>query len=230
MDSFLSVFLVGLFASVGHCVAMCGGVVGALTIGLDESIKTNKFKIVQYHLFYNLGRILSYTFVGILFGALGEWGSSLLEMSTFDKVLRLFSGILMVLMGLYLSGWWFGLRKIEIIGVKIWAKIQPITQKILPITTLKKAFSLGLLWGYLPCGVVYSVLVFAMVSGSWWQGGLIMLVFALGTLPSLLLMGSISSAFNRFNQKPMVKKMAGLLVIIMGVLALWMPLKLLWMH
>ena len=228
MDSFLSVFLIGLFASVGHCVAMCGGVVGTLTIGLDESIKSNKLKITQYHLAYNLGRILSYTLMGMVFGAIG---SVLLEMTFFDKVLRIISGLLMITMGFYLANWWFGLQKIEKLGVKIWAKIQPIAQKILPVTSLKKAFGLGLLWGYLPCGVVYTSLALAMASGSWVSGGLLMFVFALGTLPALLLMGSISSIFNEYNKNPLLRQIAGLLIIIMGVLAVLMPLKsLLWMH
>ncbi len=207
---------------------MCGGVVGALTIGLDESIKSNKVKIIQYHLSYNLGRILSYTLMGMVFGAIG---GVLLEMTAFDKILRIISGLLMIAMGLYLANWWFGLQKIEKLGTKIWAKIQPITQKILPVTSLKKAFSLGLLWGYLPCGVVYTSLALAMASGSWLSGGLLMFVFALGTLPALLLMGSISSVFNEYHKNPTLRKVAGLLIIIMGVLAAFMPLKsLLWMH
>jgi sulfite exporter TauE/SafE len=222
MDALVSIFIVGFFASIGHCVAMCGGIVGALTMGIDKSQLNGKFKVIQYHFFYNFGRILSYILMGMLLGAIG---SVLIQMTVFDKILRIISGLLMITMGLYLANWWFGLQKIEKFGSVIWKKIQPIANKMLPINSTSKAFSLGILWGYLPCGVVYSALAFSMASGSWYQGGLIMLVFGLGTLPMLLLMGSISSVFTQFFQQNFVKKMAGLVVIVLGIFALLMPLK-----
>ncbi|SFV61334.1 Heavy-metal-associated domain (N-terminus) and membrane-bounded cytochrome biogenesis cycZ-like domain, possible membrane copper tolerance protein [hydrothermal vent metagenome] len=222
MEALISIFIVGFFASIGHCVAMCGGIVGALTVGIDKEKQSEKFKVIQYHLAYNFGRLLSYTLMGVIFGYLG---SVLIEMTIADKVLRIISGLLMIAMGLYLAGWWFGLQKIEKIGAIVWKKIQPIANKMLPVNSMNKAFSLGLLWGYLPCGVVYSALAFSMASGSWYQGGLLMLSFGLGTLPALLLMGGLSSIFTKFIQRSWVKKIAGLIVIILGVLALLMPIK-----
>lgn len=224
MDTLTIVFLMGLLGGV-HCLGMCGGVVALLTSALPESLRSNPKKTSLYHLNYNTGRVLSYILMGVLFGLAGELLSNMLKMSMLDYVLRIFSGLLMVLVGLYIANWYAGIQVLEKIGAKLWAKLQPISQRFLPVTSLKGAFLVGLLWGGIPCGLVYGALSFATLSGSAVQGGLIMLAFGLGTLPSLLLMAGFSSKLSEAIKKPLVRKFSGTLIIALGIWALWMPAK-----
>ncbi len=222
MDILISVFLMGLLGGA-HCLGMCGGVVGMLSAGLDPKVKNSSGKTALFHLNYNIGRILSYILMGAIFGLIGTLLSQTLQMSVFDKSLRIFSGVLMIMVGLYIGNWSSSIQILEKIGAKLWVVLQPLTQRFLPIRNLRSAFFTGLLWGGIPCGLVYGALSFAMLSGSAVQGGLIMLAFGLGTLPSLLLMAGLSTRLTHLIQKPMVRKLSGLLIIIMGVAALWMP-------
>jgi len=192
MDILISVFLMGLLGGV-HCLSMCGGVVGMLTASLPEQVRSDSKQISLYHFNYNLGRILSYILLGAIFGLIGELLSNMLQMSVFDKVLRIFSGVLMIMVGFYIANWYMGIQALEKIGAKLWAVLQPITKRFLPVKNLKSAFLVGLFWGGIPCGLVYGALSFAIVSGSAVQGGMIMLAFGLGTLPSLLLMAGFFS-------------------------------------
>jgi uncharacterized protein len=224
MDTLTIVFLMGLLGGV-HCLGMCGGVVALLTSALPEALRSNPKKTSMYHLNYNTGRILSYILMGVLFGLAGELLSNMLKMSTLDYVLRIFSGLLMVLVGLYIANWYAGIQTLEKIGAKLWTKLQPVSQRFLPVTSLKSAFLVGLLWGGIPCGLVYGALSFAALSGSTVQGGLIMLAFGLGTLPSLLLMAGFSSKLSEAIKKPLVRKFSGALIIALGVWALWVPAK-----
>ncbi|HIM58948.1 MAG TPA: sulfite exporter TauE/SafE family protein [Gammaproteobacteria bacterium] len=216
------VFLMGLLGGV-HCLGMCGGVVALLTSALPKALRSSPKQTSLYHLNYNTGRILSYVLMGTLFGLVGELLSNMLEMSTLDYVLRMFSGLLMILVGLYIANWYAGIQVLEKIGAKLWAKLQPISQKFLPVTSLKNAFLVGLFWGGIPCGLVYGALSFAALSGSATQGGLIMLAFGFGTLPSLLLMAGFSSKLSEAIKKPFVRKFSGALIIALGVWALWVP-------
>jgi len=224
MDILISVFLMGFLGGI-HCLGMCGGVVGMLTAGLAPDVKSSPKKVALFHLNYNLGRILSYILMGIVFGLLGAVLAQTLQMNLFDKLLRIFSGVLMLMVGLYIGGWSSGIQVLEKIGARFWALLQPLTQRFLPIKDLKSAFFTGLLWGGIPCGLVYGALSFAIVSGSAAQGGLIMLAFGLGTLPSLLLMASLSNQLTHLVQNPWVRKTSGLLIIGLGVAALWMPVQ-----
>lgn len=223
MEVLVSVFLMGLLGGV-HCLGMCGGVVAMLTAGLDPQVKANSKKVALFHLNYNIGRILSYILMGAIFGLAGALLTQSLQMSVVDKSLRIFSGVLMIMVGMYIGNWSSGIQVLEKIGAKMWVRLQPITQRFLPIKNLKSAFFTGLLWGGIPCGLVYGALGFAIISGSAEQGGMIMLAFGLGTLPSLLLMASVSTQLNTLVQKPVVRKVSGLLIIALGVAALWMPI------
>jgi len=215
MDILISVFLMGLLGGV-HCLSMCGGVVGMLTASLPEQVRSDSKQISLYHFNYNLGRILSYILLGAIFGLIGELLSNMLQMSVFDKVLRIFSGVLMIMVGFYIANWHMGIQALEKIGAKLWAVLQPITKRFLPVKNLKSAFLVGLFWGGIPCGLVYGALSFAIVSGSAVQGGMIMLAFGLGTLPSLLLMAGFSLKLSEAIKRPIVRKFSGALIIILG--------------
>jgi len=210
----LSAFVVGLLGGV-HCVCMCGGIVGALSFGLPAE------RNLPILLAYNVGRISSYTLAGAIMGALGFYFSGLLPVQAAQRVLLSFAGLFLILMGLYLAGWWNALSRIERAGGVLWRRIEPLGRGLLPVRSVRQGLLLGLLWGWLPCGLVYSALVWTVSAGGALQGAMLMLAFGLGTLPNLLLMGVAAAQLNRWVKQPAVRGVAGTLVMLFGVLLLF---------
>jgi len=211
-------FIVGLLGGV-HCLGMCGGVVGALTLGQpQQNAATTGFWKLQ--LGYNLGRILSYMLAGVIAGGLGVLLAQTGPLHYTQQILSIVAGLFMILMGLYLGGWWMGLARVEKAGGLVWKRIEPLGRKLLPVRSSGQAFLLGMVWGWLPCGLVYSVLIWALSAGSMAEGALLMVAFGLGTLPNLLLMGAAAGWLGSLLRKPLVRKIAGALVILFGILML----------
>ena len=211
-------FLVGLLGGV-HCIGMCGGIVAALTGSLDAGVRTTRRRFVAVVLAYNAGRIGSYILAGVALGLLGQQ-VNVLEPLAGVPVARLFSGVFMLLLGVYLAGWWPALRWLEQAGAHLWKRIEPFGRRFIPIRHSGHAFVLGMLWGWLPCGMVYAVLTLALASGSALYGGLTMLAFGLGTLPLMLVMGVAFNAFARRLQGRIIRALAGVTVMLFGVVTL----------
>jgi hypothetical protein len=200
---------------------MCGGIVGALSLGGQQSGPNSWQRILLFQLAYNLGRISSYTLAGVLVGGLGWLAANLVALHQAQQILAFIAGFFMVLLGLYLAGWWRGLARIEQAGGVLWRRIEPLGRKMIPVRSPAQALVLGMIWGWLPCGLVYSVLIGAIAAGGPVQGGLLLFSFALGTLPNLLLMGVFAARLSRFVANPTVRGIAGGLVILFGVLTLY---------
>ncbi len=211
---FIAVFVVGLLGGV-HCIGMCGGIVGIFT----SQVQKDKARW-PFHLAYSSGRIISYSIAGALVGAIGQAGLLLRDAVPVQHLLFALSSFMLVALGLYLAGVWGVVSRLELIGNGLWARLQPYSTRILPVNTLPRAFGLGALWGWLPCGLVYSVLLTALASGSAVQGGLIMLIFGLGTLPNLLAIGLFWESIKSRVQSLRVRRTAGLLVAALGVYGL----------
>lgn len=221
--SFIAALLVGLLGGV-HCVGMCGGIVGALTFGLPAEVRASPARVFPYLLAYNLARISAYTLAGALMGGLGWLAMDLVAFHAAQQVLQVLAGLFMVMLGLYLAGWWAGLARVERAGGVIWRRIEPFARRLLPVRSPRQALMLGFLWGWLPCGLVYSTLIWALASGHPAQGALLLLGFGLGTLPNLLLMGVFAAQLGRFLRKPMVRSLAGGAVALFGVYTALLPL------
>ncbi|KTG16860.1 MULTISPECIES: sulfite exporter TauE/SafE family protein [unclassified Guyparkeria] len=214
--SFFAALAVGFFGGV-HCVGMCGGIVGALTFGLPAETRERPLRLLPYLLAYNLARITSYTAAGAIAGTVGLLGLSLVPMQQAQLVLLGIAGLFMVMMGLYVGGWWFGLTRIERAGSRLWRFIEPVGRRLMPVRSPAQAFGLGLVWGWLPCGLVYSVLIWALSAGGPLAGALLMLGFGLGTLPNLLAMGAFAAQLAAFVRRQWVRRVAGGMVIAFGV-------------
>jgi sulfite exporter TauE/SafE len=212
--SIIAVFFVGLLGGV-HCLGMCGSIVGILTGQLPKDGARWPF-----HLAYNSGRIASYTVAGMLVGAIGQAGLLFRDAVPVQHLLFALSSLMLIALGLYLAGLWSMVRRIEQLGSVLWQRIQPLTRFVFPITSPLRALLLGMLWGWLPCGLVYSVLVTALASGHPQSGALIMLAFGLGTLPNLLVIGLFWERCRRWVQSPRVRLFAGLVVMAFGVYGL----------
>ena len=204
--SYLTLFLLGFFGG-GHCLAMCGGLSSAFALQLPPHI--NRLWLI---VLMNLGRLSSYTAIGLIVGALGQFGISLDQTRGVQTALFVAANILLLLLGLYLAGLSDLVRHIEGAGKPIWKRLNPLLNRLLPIKSVPACFAVGLLWGWLPCGLVYSASLYALGSGSALHGGLLMLCFALGTLPNLLAFGWFAGQLKTLLQNRRVRLFAGLSV------------------
>jgi sulfite exporter TauE/SafE len=209
-----AVFATGLLGGV-HCAGMCGGIVAALAgQGGREGASW------PIHLSYSVGRIASYTAAGAAAGAAGGLPLLLDGILPVQVGLYVVANILLIALGLYLAGVWNAVARLEPIGGAIWRRLQPLTRRFLPADTTPKALALGVLWGWLPCGLVYSILATAFLSAHALNGAAIMAAFGLGTLPNLLAAGLFYRRFGGITRRKPVRIAAGALVLGFGVYGL----------
>ena len=220
--SWLTAFLAGLLGSV-HCLGMCGGISGALTLGLPEPVRRPYVRLLPYLLAYNSGRIASYVMAGAFLGLVGNQMVHVVTPHTALTMGRIVSGLFMLALGLYIAGWWTGLMGLEKFGAKLWRHIEPLGRGLLPPKGPLQALGLGLVWGWLPCGLVYSALAWSLVSGSALEGARIMLAFGLGTLPMLLAMGTAARWLKQVTRMQRVRQAAGVVILFFGLYMLFAP-------
>lgn len=213
---YIAVFLIGLLGGT-HCVSMCGGIVGALTVNMPG----RPGRQWPVHLAYNLGRISTYTMLGGALGALGTVGMLFSDILPVQMGLYVLANLMLVALGLYLTGFTRLLAPVERAGLILWKRVQPYTARFIPARSVGQALPLGLLWGFLPCGLVYSVLTTALVTGSAGRGAGLMLAFGLGTLPNLMLAGMVFKRFRDITRNRRVRFVAGMLVLGFGVFGLF---------
>lgn len=213
--SFLSLFLAGLLGG-GHCVAMCGGIVSALTFGGQQQHAS-----WPHILLFNSGRISSYMLVGAIAGMLGNGIQLLPQLHILQTGLYLFANLILIGLGLYVAGISTLITRIERIGAPIWRQLQPVTRKLLPIRHWYQALAMGALWGWIPCGLVYTALLGALASANAQSGAALMLAFGLGTLPNLLLIAASGLRFGSLMVKPGWRKFAGTLILGFGLIGMW---------
>ena len=218
----LSAFLVGLLGST-HCLGMCGGIVSALTFSVRADLRRSAWTLSPYLLAYNAGRISSYVIAGLIAGFIGAGAFSVLPPDSSSWVVKFITGGFMIALGLYLAGWWPGLQTLEKWGGVLWRRLEPFGRKLLPVDHPLKALAFGLIWGWLPCGMVYAMLAWALTSGSAGQGASLMLAFGLGTLPMLLAIGVAAERFKKFVRHPWVRRGAGLSILIFGLYTIFAP-------
>jgi len=204
-----SAVILGLLGG-GHCLGMCGGLMGALTLAIPPEQRGRRLRLL---LAYNVGRILSYACAGLLLGLAG-WA---VASSPAALALRVLAALLLIAMGLYLAGWWSGLTRIEALGRGLWRHIQPVASRLLPVSSLPRALLLGALWGWLPCGLVYSTLLWAASQGNAGYSAALMLAFGLGTWPVLLATGLAAERVSSLLRRRSVRMAGGLLVILFGL-------------
>jgi sulfite exporter TauE/SafE len=209
-----AVFLIGLLGGV-HCIGMCGGVLGALT--LQTPRRPHAWSM---HLAYSAGRIASYVAAGATMGLIGGAGLMFKHILPVQMLFYVLANLVLVGLGLYLAGLAKQLARLESLGAWLWRRVQPYSARFLPADTVAKAFALGTLWGWLPCGLVYSVLASALVSGGAASGAGVMLAFGLGTLPSLLLAGMAFKRLREITANRRLRLAAGALVAVFGVAGL----------
>jgi sulfite exporter TauE/SafE len=225
----IPVLLVGLFGSV-HCGAMCGGIVAAFStvpstsrpfpVAVAVAAPARVAASIPRVLAYNAGRLTSYALAGALAAGLAGEAGKLAAVGTFQQGGYWLANLMLIALGLYLMGAWRGLEWLELAGQHLWRHLRPAMQWLLPLDSPAKMLGLGLLWGWLPCGMVYSMLVTAMLSGSAASGAAVMLAFGLGTLPMVLALGLAGERLRGALRLPMMRRGAGLVVLGFGLVGL----------
>jgi sulfite exporter TauE/SafE len=220
-----SAFLVGLLGGV-HCAAMCGGIVAALNLPSRRAalsaagggtLAADMAGQLPLHLAYSAGRIASYTAAGAIAGGVGGVAALAEAVIPVQIALAVVANALVVLLGVYLAGAGSGVVRLESVGGALWRRVAPIGRRFLPVDTPARAIGAGVVWGWLPCGLVYSVLALALVSGDAARGAMVMLAFGLGTAPNLLVAGLALERFRGLIARPRVRLAAGLTVAALGV-------------
>jgi sulfite exporter TauE/SafE len=229
--SLLPIFLIGLLGGV-HCVGMCGGIASAFSVATPSrrpfpvavATRTSPFSVMADGsprvLAFNAGRIASYMLAGALAGLLGSV-PALLNIAALQTAGYWLANLMLVALGLTLMNVWHGLTRLEAMTQRIWRHVQPLMRRLLPVHSVWQATALGGLWGWVPCGMVYSVLMTALLTGSAAQGAMVMLAFGLGTLPLLFTLGLLGTSMQTWPQQPVVRRLAGLLVLLFGLLGLF---------
>ncbi|MFG0606081.1 sulfite exporter TauE/SafE family protein [Vibrio mimicus] len=215
---YLGAWIVGLLGA-GHCLGMCGGISALLALNQPKS-----YPVLL--LYYNLGRLLSYALIGGIVGGITSSITGLVDLQSALVWLRIIAAMLMIVLGLYIGRWWFGLLRLEKIGQKVWLLISPLGKSLLPLKKQWHALPFGLIWGWLPCGLVYSMLTWSAVAGSFSQGAFIMLAFGLGTLPIMLASGWGANRLKHWQNSIFFRRCAAILLIAYGVYTAYDAVKL----
>jgi hypothetical protein len=205
----LSALLLGFFGSV-HCLGMCGGIAAALGQALPDQSAGSRLLNASV---YSFGRITSYVAAGTLVGFFGQAFTSWTGLTV---LLRVLAGLLIVGFGLHVAGWWNGLAAIERIGLVVWRRLAPLAGRIGPPDRSWKTFALGMVWGWLPCGLVYAALIGAAATGHAVSGAGFMACFGLGTLPALLAASGFGAQLGAFLALRSARRAAGILLLIFG--------------
>ncbi|MBH5329389.1 sulfite exporter TauE/SafE family protein [Eikenella sp. S3360] len=204
------------FLGGGHCAGMCGGLSTAFALQLPPQVGRVKLIVLM-----NLGRLTSYSLIGLLLGGLGQFGISLDQTRLLQHGLSLAANLLLLLIGLYLAGLNAYAAQVEKLGRPVWRRLNPLLNRLLPIKNTPACFGVGVLWGWLPCGMVYSASLYALGSSRAADGALMMLAFGLGTLPNLLAMGLFASQIKPLLQHRLFRLFAGLSVSLWAAWQLW---------
>ena len=196
---------------------------GALSLSLPADVRENRVRIGLFVAAYNIGRLSSYMIAGALAGAFGveilEWLG--LNDDSAHAILRMFSVAFVVLIGLYLGGWFPQLIKVEKLGQPVWKIIEPVARRLMPIKTPYQALMYGMLWGWLPCGLVYVILLMTVTSGSAVQGALMMGAFGLGTMPAMLSAGIMLGWVRKLGQSTRARQVIAVILIVTAIASLF---------
>ncbi len=211
LPNLVSAFLIGISGGL-HCTAMCGGISGMLGYTTQQS--KQRAEVFLFVLTYNTGRILSYTSIGFIAGGVSGWFNQHSMLA--HSLLVVLSSSLLILIGIQVSGVWRGLAILEKLGGRLWQFIRPLAISLFPIKTPLKALAFGMVWGWLPCGLVYSTLAWSMTSAAPLASALLMAVFGLGTLPWLLVTTFGGRQLKVFGAVPILRQILAVILIATG--------------
>ncbi|MBF0470545.1 MAG: sulfite exporter TauE/SafE family protein [Gammaproteobacteria bacterium] len=215
----ITTFLLGILSTL-HCVGMCGGIMTALTFGLPQTIRRHPLLFPLYLLLFSLGRILSYLLAGVVVSLLGSALLGMISPQFGLSLLRGLAALTLVAVGCYLAGWLPAFAYIEKVGVPLWRWLEPWTERLLPITSPLQALLYGMIWGWLPCGLVYSALLYTFASATATEGGVMMVAFGVGTLPGMIALALFAHRLHHLTRKTAFRTTVGVMLITISLVGL----------
>jgi uncharacterized protein len=215
----LSAALVSGAVGSVHCLAMCGGLTAALGMRSRSGGDALRDAVL-----YQCGRLGGYGLAGALFGLLGASLIGALNLPLLAAVARVGAGVLLILAALKVLCGWNLLAFVERLGARYWKALQPVARRALSTSGVTRTLLLGLLWGWLPCGLVYSMLMFAALSGHPGQGAAIMVAFGLGTMPAMLTSGAFAIQLGQWIRQRGTRQLGGVLLLLFGCWIAWSAL------
>lgn len=213
---FLAAFSMGLFGSP-HCLGMCGGIVTAFGLSMQHVSESKKNGLI---LTYHLGRLISYALLGLIASVVGV---AIFQSIMSNSAPRIVLGAVLVLIGLAMLGLPL-FNQLEKVGMRFWQSLAPLRKKVFPIDSFGKALFAGLLWGFLPCGLVYGALIMAIAGNNIATGAALMFVFGLGTMPMLIAtqktVGILQSSIKNFR----LRQINGVIMMLSGLTVIFIPM------
>ena len=207
-------------AGAGHCLGMCGGISLGLSMAVQEDRRRGK-RLWLWQGLFALGRVSTYTLLGALAGAFGQLIIDTLPGA--GPVAWMLSAILMLLLALMLLGHDVGLGKLERVGLAVWRRIQPLTTSLVPIRHAGQALLLGALWGFLPCGLLYTALALSVATGSSLNGAVVMLIFGLVTVPPVAV-GGVATGLLTVLRRQGWRRLTAVMTLVMAGWLFWQGL------
>ena len=217
-SSYLVAFLMGLFSAM-HCLGMCGSIIGTLTLSLKRDIREDRSQLLPFVASYNAGRVSSYVLAGLLAGLLEKVLTLPFGEGHGHRLLQLMGALVMLGAGLHVAGWFPRFAYIERIGGLAWRRLEPIGRRLIPVDTKQRAFIFGMVWGWLPCGLVYTALALSATTGEVVRSALTMLFFGLGTIPAVMGVGVMTSWMVRISGIRQFRQIAGIFLILLAMMA-----------
>ena len=208
----------GLFSAF-HCLGMCGSIIGSLTLSLKREIRENKRLLLPFVASYNTGRVLSYSMAGMLAGFAENVLTIPFGEGHGHRILQILSAIVMLGAGLHIGGWFPRFAYIEKFGNIVWRRIEPYGRRLVPVETLPRAFVFGMVWGWLPCGLVYTALALAATTGDVFRSTFTMLAFGLGTMPAVMGVGIMTSWMVKLSNMKRFRELTGIVLILLALMA-----------
>lgn len=210
--SLTAAFLVGVAGSM-HCVAMCGGISGALSMRARRASTGRTWILTLMH---QVGRVTSYTLAGAVVGACSGLLLAAFDENKIALGARIAAGTVLVAIAANILFKWTSLGMLERLGARLWRHLVPLGTRVSSQAKLGSLL-LGMLWGWIPCGFVYSVLIFAALQGGALRGAAMMLCFGLGTLPALLAAGFLGSKIGALEAIKRLNGATGWVLLLFGV-------------
>ncbi|MES9905480.1 MAG: sulfite exporter TauE/SafE family protein, partial [Sedimenticola sp.] len=186
-------------------------------------IRQNSSRFLLFLMAYNSGRIFSYALAGALLGWLGGGLLEALGEGQGHRWLQWSAALMMVLIGLHVAGWLPKLAQVERIGAPLWRRLEPLGRRLIPVQSLPTALVYGFIWGWLPCGLVYTMLLSTAAKTGPLSGALYMAAFGMGTLPAVVAAGLVTGGLYGLARNPYLKVAVGFTIILIGLLTLWFP-------
>jgi sulfite exporter TauE/SafE len=218
----VSAWLVGTLGGL-HCVAMCGGLLGA--IGARDASRTQPLQsaraIVARQATYHAGRLVTYSLLGALFGAFGAATLGIVDLLPLQRAIYILANLFLLLLGTSLVLHTPGVPIFQRLGAWAFAPLLRAMRPMLQRPDASGRVAMGLVWGLMPCALIYSVLPLALLAGGAWQGALVMLAFGLGTLPNLLATSMLIGRAGRLVSTRAMRQGAAAMIIAFGMFGIW---------